>query len=726
MNTTKRGWAIPAYLLSFLFAACGQKDTSILKVNLGIPVQKPTIMSSLIKQANFIPGPSCRQDQVYILMAKPQGGVFYKKKILLQSSLNSSGNSCMGITYGNTSNDIQSAINRLKNCSWLLEEPTVAVPSELKLELGIAGTFYEPKDVNKDGICDQENLNHLPGGNQAYPENNFWGYFPNLNTARSNHSMTELSDGKILVFGGKNANNATTQSYEIYRPSNQNWQTFPGTSLTARSHHTATKLSDGRVVIIGGKDTGGFPVSTIHILKNDENWLTPNTPAGFNSAIFGHTANLINQNKILIIGGSIYNNSSSSFSSTKQVGILTISSENELSWDALAELPIGRQNHTATIVDQDVYIIGGFKIQGNSSYTLGTILKLNLTNNTWTSINNINFFRVNHTSTLLPNKKIAIIGGTTDVNIGTAYSIPLKSFHIYNPYYDPNEDAGPLNVMAENLTGHSGHETHLLPNGSLLVIGGDNTNSSSPVTVELYDQNITSWRQLSDKQFDTVGFKSILYQGRKIISTGGTGTNINDNDENDDNDTSPIASNQAETFYPGNRLSANQTSLLGHQEITDENIKNGNLELAVQMIHGNPTQNYDFTAIIPQNKKDWTQIPTSFNSTNNGISFTARPISVELMHGLNEGGILFSIFRNSGNWNAFHQIPHIYPLKIRFTVESGICTNNSGHNTCGIYETVVQDGFNHNSTPLTLNLVEKYVIQTVPNNLSVINGIQNH
>jgi N-acetylneuraminic acid mutarotase len=721
MYTTRWGWTLSALILSFASASCGPKDSATLKVNLGIPVQKKSWFDSFYRQANFISGPSCLQDQVFLLMAKQQAGIIYKKKIAIRSSLDTNNNLCSPIIYNNNSNGIDTAIDRLKKCSWLLEEPTIQLPSGIKVEVGIAGTFFEPKDVNQDGICDSEKLDYQDASpNQAYPINNFWGYFPPLSIARSDHSMTELNDGKILVFGGKTSANGITESYEIFRPESQEWQLYTGQNndtttspiLTARSHHTATKLRDGRVVIIGGKNAVGSPVAPIHIFKPDETWETPELiPYGFNSGLDGHTANLIGENEILIVGGSTSSFTSNNTSSTTQVGILTIADDNSLSWQSLTPMSSARQNHTATVIGDEVHIIGGIKKNSFSSVDpLDSIIKLNFRtqNANWvTTYNGIK--RVNHTATLLSNNKIAIIGGITWTQNST--SAPKQSFEIYSPPVTiPGPAPTPIAIeqKEENFTGHSGHETILLPNGSLLVIGGRNLQNSPPITVEMFDNQISNWRQLSDKRLDTTGFKSIFYLGRKVVLTGGMDTDGN-------------VSNQSETFFPGNRFAANQTSILGHQEVNNDTISNGSLDLEIMMMHGNPTSDYIFTSILAENKRDWTQIPSQFNSSSGNTGYTAHPLKVELLHGMNDGGITFPVYSNIG---TYFQLPHLFPMKVSFVVESfEYCSNNSAHPSCGIYESILPQNIQNNT--ITLNLAEKYT-ENPPNSLSFQNGIINH
>ncbi|CAF1438185.1 unnamed protein product [Didymodactylos carnosus] len=82
--------------------------------------------------------------------------------------------------------------------------------------------------------------------------------------ARSSHTATLLSSGKVLVTGSYVDMNYLS-SCEVYDPLSNTWT--PVTSMSSvRSSHTATLLSSGKVLVTGGTD--GNRVS----LSSDEVW----------------------------------------------------------------------------------------------------------------------------------------------------------------------------------------------------------------------------------------------------------------------------------------------------------------------------------------------------------------------------------------------------------------------------------------------------------------------
>src|SRR6266478_2389514 len=72
-------------------------------------------------------------------------------------------------------------------------------------------------------------------------------YFTNtgsLNIPREFHTATLLSNGKVLVAGGRN-NLVLLSSTELYDPATGAWSNT-GSLVTARLEHTATLLTNGR------------------------------------------------------------------------------------------------------------------------------------------------------------------------------------------------------------------------------------------------------------------------------------------------------------------------------------------------------------------------------------------------------------------------------------------------------------------------------------------------
>jgi hypothetical protein len=78
----------------------------------------------------------------------------------------------------------------------------------------------------------------------------------NMTVARSNHTLTRLQSGKVLVVGG------TDQSAELFNPTNNNFTRTAGFPNVARQFHSAVLLYNGKVLIAGGRINGATTAST--------------------------------------------------------------------------------------------------------------------------------------------------------------------------------------------------------------------------------------------------------------------------------------------------------------------------------------------------------------------------------------------------------------------------------------------------------------------------------
>src|SRR5438552_5845965 len=123
-----------------------------------------------------------------------------------------------------------------------------------------------------------------------------------LAVARTGHVATALSDGRILITGGRDSSGTVLSAAEIFDPATQK-STAAASLGTPRVAHTATVLKDGRVLVAGGSDANG-PLASAEIFDpaSPITGFRPLTNA-MGAARSGHTATLLNSGKVLIAGG---------------------------------------------------------------------------------------------------------------------------------------------------------------------------------------------------------------------------------------------------------------------------------------------------------------------------------------------------------------------------------------------------------------------------------------
>src|SRR6516162_4119343 len=72
-----------------------------------------------------------------------------------------------------------------------------------------------------------------------------------LAVPRTGHAAIALSDGRVMITGGRDAAGNLVNVSEIFDPATKT-STASATLTTARADHTATLLADGRVLVAGG------------------------------------------------------------------------------------------------------------------------------------------------------------------------------------------------------------------------------------------------------------------------------------------------------------------------------------------------------------------------------------------------------------------------------------------------------------------------------------------
>ncbi len=92
------------------------------------------------------------------------------------------------------------------------------------------------------------------------PGTGAWTRLASMPSSRSGHTATLLADGSVLIAGGQAVvGGPVLATSELFRPTRKNggrWSSA-GLMATARTLHTATRLSNGRVLVCGGIDSTG-------------------------------------------------------------------------------------------------------------------------------------------------------------------------------------------------------------------------------------------------------------------------------------------------------------------------------------------------------------------------------------------------------------------------------------------------------------------------------------
>jgi hypothetical protein len=267
-----------------------------------------------------------------------------------------------------------------------------------------------------------------------------------MNDSREFHAAALLTGGQVLISGGLNNAGAVVATAELYDPATGKFTlttgAFPGSGtnmVTSREFQTATTLTNGQVLIAGGRNDAGSIVASAELYDPATGKFASTTAAMTDSREY-HTASLLPAGPlavmVLIAGG--------------QDNSLAVQSSAELYNPATGtfiattgNMTEPRQNHTATLlIDGSVMIAGGF----GTSDALQTVELFQPATQSFSATGAMSDQRVFHTATLLTSGNVLVAGGVDD----GAFVVP--SADLYVPATGVFSPAGNMTDAREDFT----------------------------------------------------------------------------------------------------------------------------------------------------------------------------------------------------------------------------------------------------------------------------------
>jgi hypothetical protein len=363
----------------------------------------------------------------------------------------------------------------------------------------------------------------------------------NMNVTRAGHTATLLPNGKVLITGGRGIGPATA---ELYDPASGTFM-LTGSMSVGRYAPTATLLPSGKVLVAGGSDSVGGSIISAELYD-------PATGA-FGSAInmttprVFHAALLLPNGAVLIAGGNsdpntylssaeLYDPAANTFAATGSMSIprrgftatllpggnvLAAGGQNTSgglntaeiynpatgSFSPTGNLTVSRVFHAATLLATgEVLISSGFQ---------STAELYNLVTGAFTATGSLSATRAYDAVVLLPDGSVLDAGGWPNV-------LPiLASTEVYFPQEPP---------FARSVFGATGHTVvsrnrqtaTVLPNGLVLVAGGDDSISTSFSSAELYNPVTGSFSSSAGTMSNQRAFQTatLLPTGNALIAGG--------------------------------------------------------------------------------------------------------------------------------------------------------------------------------------------------------------
>jgi hypothetical protein len=286
----------------------------------------------------------------------------------------------------------------------------------------------------------------------------------------------------VLVAGGQrgwtpSAGDDTLASAELYDPATGTW-TATGSMTTPRGDHTATLLSDGRVLVAGGTND----LTTNLNQGASAELYDPSTgtwaPTGsMDTPLSGHTATLLPNGKVLVVGGGTGSGLSAS-AELYDPGTGT--------WTATGSMATPRWYHTATLLTDGKVLVaggyGGWTASGGDVHLASAEAELyDPATGTWSATGSMGTPRALHTATLLSDGRVLVAAGASALVWGG--DTLLASAELYDP------GTGTWTATASMVAPREWYTATLLPDGVVLVAGGEGGASKNEwqPTAELYD-----------------------------------------------------------------------------------------------------------------------------------------------------------------------------------------------------------------------------------------------
>tara|TARA_B100001750_G_scaffold180555_1_gene148998 strand:- start:1136 stop:2533 length:1398 start_codon:yes stop_codon:yes gene_type:complete len=251
------------------------------------------------------------------------------------------------------------------------------------------------------------------------PRKDSWSSTAYLADKRRWHAVSVLPSGDVIATGGLQRDGSILHTAELFDPHTNMWQSIAAMHFP-RAYHTATVLADGRLLIVGGVSKNLHALSTAEIYDPvTKVWTIIDS---LDKPRILHAASLMHDGRVLVSGGA---DAATRFTSPYQGA--EIYSPATDTWTKGAEMASNRSGHSSTLLqDGRILIVGGNDEKSN----LASAELYDPDSDYWAEAGIIASARTDHGASLMSDGRVIIGGGVTELGDVS------KLAEIYDPRVD--------------------------------------------------------------------------------------------------------------------------------------------------------------------------------------------------------------------------------------------------------------------------------------------------